>query len=333
MPTLENIAEKTGLSISTVSRVLRGKADVSQHTRDIVKNELQRLGYYATLNNNTPRRGRPPRESRAATTLAIVCRSHAEIRQNPFTAPILAAALDAAAPLNVTATQIDWPDGRPLPAELQKCAGALLIGGMPGTAEIAARMPAVTVDVFHSGIGADGVTPDYRRGAFDAFTHLIAKGHRRIAMISGEKNDQEDFCAQLYDGARRAMDMAGVPVWPHILNGVIARPEEGYDLGTRLLKLPENERPTAIFGSDHAALGVLRAAHDLGIKVPEQLAVVGVDDIELGRYSVPRLSTVRVDKEALARVSMERLLWRVANPSAATCRLTIDCQFILRDSC
>ena len=199
--------------------------------------------------------------------------------------------------------------------------------------ELSAKLPVVTVDWYEAGQGADGVVPDYRRGAFEAVSALLNCGHRRIALTSSRRGPGENFESELYDGVRRAFDLAGAPFSEDLVAGYAVTPEDGYALAKRLLSLPKEQRPTALFGSDHGMLGALRAAHDLNIRVPEQLALVGVDDIELGRYSVPRLSTVRVDKEALARTAVDRALWRIANRSAPVCRLVIDCQFIQRDSC
>ena len=194
-------------------------------------------------------------------------------------------------------------------------------------------MPTVTVDCYLPGSGADGVIPDYRRGAFECVSYLIGKGHERISLISAERSAEENCFAQLYDGARRAREDAGLRAGRHLVAGLATTPEEGHALASKLLKLPKGQRPTALVGSDYAVLGALRAAHDLEVRVPEQLALVGVDDIELSRYSVPRLSTVKVDKELLARIAVERLLWRLGRPEAPQCRLTIDCPLILRDTC
>jgi DNA-binding LacI/PurR family transcriptional regulator len=334
--TLEQIAESTGVSVSTISRVLHGREDVSAQTRERVLTELRRAQY--SLAAKPTRRGRPALRARKTKKIAIICNSHAETRRNPFAAPILTAALEAGSPLGAEMLSVDWPEQHAgVPEELNGADGAdaaiTISCAARHIAPLAARMPVVTVDCYLPGCGADGVVPDYRRGAFDAVTALLKAGHTCISLTSAARGSGDSFEVQIYDGARRALDLAGVSPSEHFVAGYAATPEDGYVLGKKLLSLPESQRPTALFGSDHGMLGALRAAHDLTIRVPEQLALIGVDDIELGRYSVPRLSTVRVDKEALARSAVERALWRINARGAALCRLVIDCEFIQRDSC
>ena len=334
MKTLEQIAESTGVSVSTISRVLHGRDDVNADTRERVLNELRRAQY--SLDSKPTRRGRPSLRDRKTKRMAIVCHSHAEVRRNPFSAPILTAALEAGGPLGAEMSSVDWPSEHTTPEALGECDAVISIGGIGATSQLqalAARMPVVTVDCYLPGLGADGVVPDYRGGAFEAVSALLQAGHTRIALTTAARVAGDGFEAQIYDGARRALDLAGVQPFEQFVAGYAATPEDGYAMGQRLLNVAAEKRPTALFGSDHGILGALRAAHDLKLRVPEQLALVGVDDIELGRYSVPRLSTVRVDKEALARSAVERALWRILNPRAAVCRLVIDCQFIRRDSC
>ncbi|HYF49197.1 MAG TPA: LacI family DNA-binding transcriptional regulator [Planctomycetota bacterium] len=327
-PTLEKIAQRTGLSVSTVSRVLRGRADVSDQARRAVEEHLRTLGAVPATGR---RRGRPSKT--APAVIAVICHRHDNERHNPFAAPMISAALNAGAIHGARTFALDWPLNTPAPDELSQATGAILIGSSSHAAECASRMATVTLDTFIPGSGADGVCPDYRRGAFDAITELLRKGHRRISIISGHFGNDEGFSTQLYDGARRALDLSGVEKPKDFLSGMAYRPEEGYATAAQLLRVPKDERPTVIFGNDHAVLGALRAAHDLGIKVPEELAIVGTDDIELGQYSVPRLSTVRVDKELLVKVAMERLLWRIQHRSSPPCRIVLECPFVQRDSC
>jgi LacI family transcriptional regulator len=337
MRTLEQISRDTGVSVSTISRVLHGRDDVSAPTRERVQDALRRARY--SLLSKPTRRGRPALRQKLTKKIAVLCKSHAEVRRNPFAAPILMAALEAGAPNLAGGSEmisVDWPDEQAaLPDALNEMDAAIAICCTRDLSAVAAKLPLVTVDWYAAGNGCDGVVPDYRRGAFDALSALLASGHRRIALTSSRRGvgPGEGFEAELYDGARRAFEMADAPVWEHLVAGYAVTPEEGYAMGKRLLSLSAEQRPTALFGSDHGMLGALRAAHDLNIRVPEQLALIGVDDIVLGRYSVPRLSTVRVDKEALARTAVDRALWRIANRTAPVCRLLIDCQFIQRDSC
>ncbi len=331
MPSLHEIAHATGLSPSTISRVLRGHGDVSDSTRQQVQQELRRLGY--PTSGKFSRRGRPAKAARQAI-VAVVCNDHAEVSRNPFFAPIAAAALAAGSELNARTVPLDWPDNGVRPPELESVNGAVFIETWGQHVKAyAQKNVAVTVDAYHPQIGADGVIADYRGGVYDCVQKLLAKGHRRIALISASKFAGEGFYTQVYDGARLAMDLEGVDAGPGFVAGKAATPAEGYAIAQQLLAKPANERPTALIGSDHPMLGALRAAHDLGLRVPQDVAIAGVDDIELGRFSVPRLSTVRVDKETMGRMAVERVLWRLAHPTSPVCRILVDCPFIERDTC
>jgi DNA-binding LacI/PurR family transcriptional regulator len=332
--TLEEIAEATGVSTSTISRVLHGRDDVSSETREKVLGELRRANY--SLSSKPSRRGRPSLRERKLKKIAVICRNHAEVRRNPFSAPILTAALEAGAPHGAEMLSVDWPDEQAaIPDQLQEADAAIALSFYLSRhiQTLGDRLPVVTIDTYCPGSGVDGVLPDYRGGTFEAVSALLAAGHTRISLTTAAKRDGDLFEAQIYDGARRALDLAGVAPWEHFVAGYASTPEDGYVMGKRLHSLERSHRPTALVGSDHGLLGALRAAHDLNIRVPEELALVGVDDIELGRYSVPRLSTVRVDKEALARTAVERALWRISNRTSPVCRMIIDCPFIQRDSC
>ncbi|MBI3832051.1 MAG: LacI family DNA-binding transcriptional regulator [Planctomycetes bacterium] len=328
---LKTLAMATGYSISTVSRVVLGRGEVSDATREKVKTAIEKFGY-----PTAPRpggRGRPRKRDRRPA-LAVVCGQHAEVRKNPFFAPILSGLLNACAELGCESVAFDWPKEQlEVPQGLYDTDGVLFVNYASEHVRIAAeRRPTITVDTYYPGSGADGVVPDYRHGTFEAVKHLLSKGHRRISVISGQRGDGEDYYSQLHDGARRALANANVEPWEDFLAGMATNSQEGYAIAERLLARPERQRPTAIIGNDHASLGVLRAAHDARVKVPDDLAVMGVDDIELGQFVTPRLSTVRVDKEMLARAAVERMLWRLARPAQPSCRLMLDCPLVLRDS-
>jgi len=332
MPTLREIATASGLSLSTISRVVLGRGDVSDTTRDRVRTLLKEYGY--PDERPTRRRGRPARQARPAF-VGVVCPSHAFVRRNPFFAPLLSATLNALDALTCRAVPFDWPvDSESMPPGLESVSGAILMCASEAQVKAAAaRFPSVTLDNYFVGSGADGVVPDYRSGAFLATRHLIERGHRRITVMSATRGTGEEYSEQFYDGARRALDQAGIEAWEGFFAGKAYDAEGGYQVALRLLARPEAERPTALMGNDHALLGALRAAQDSGLNVPRDVALLGMDDIELGRFSVPRLSTAKVDKDLMGRMAVERLLWRIAHPQSAPCRLMTECPLVLRDSC
>ncbi|GAA1790127.1 LacI family DNA-binding transcriptional regulator [Luedemannella flava] len=142
-------------------------------------------------------------------------------------------------------------------------------------------------------------------GGRSATRHLLELGHRRIAMISGPEHVL--CCRARLDGYRSAMDAAGVPVDPELVRRVDLNHEEGYAAGRALLALPD--RPTAIFAAtDVQAIGVYRAARDAGLRIPEDLSVVGFDDLPVVAWVDPPLTTVHQPLAEMAAAATELAL-------------------------
>ncbi len=175
----------------------------------------------------------------------------------------------------------------------------------------------------------DAIITHYRDATREAMRHLLDHGHKSFAFING--------VAQLVVGVDRLepyhdmLDAAGIAKSEHnVINCGIA-PEEGYQTAYKLLQT-EN-RPTAIVAiNDLLAISVLRAAADLGLKVPEDLSVVGFDDIELARYLNPRLTTVFRETKAEGQQATKLLLERLKNPSLPIRTLSMPAKLVVRES-
>jgi LacI family xylobiose transport system transcriptional regulator len=166
-------------------------------------------------------------------------------------------------------------------------------------------------------------------GGLAATRHLIELGHRRIAAITGP----EDMMCSLarVDGYRSAMNSAGLPIDEAWIRFGDFHVEGGRDRARELLALPD--APTAIFaGSDLQALGVLDAVREAGLRVPDDVSIVGYDDIPLARWVSPRLTTVH---QPLRRMGEEaaRLAIRLADePVETTPRMDLATSLVVRDS-
>src|SRR5690606_24496023 len=160
--------------------------------------------------------------------------------------------------------------------------------------------------------------------------HLVDLGHRRIAAISGP---QRMLCSRArVDGYRAALETAGLPVDLDLLRTGDFHHDAGYRLGKELLSLPD--RPTAVFaGNDLQALGLYEAARELGLRIPEDLSVVGFDDLPVARWVGPPLTTVRQPltemAEAAARLVLD--LGRADEAPAAT-RVELATSLVVRSS-
>ena len=167
---------------------------------------------------------------------------------------------------------------------------------------------------------ADHVAIDNRAAAYEATTHLLAGGRRRIAVIGAQPPPYGHTARQRLQGYRAALESAGIDYDENlVLTASQWRRESGRALAAELMDRPDP--PDAVFCfNDLLALGAMRGLHDLGVRVPDDVAVVGFDDIEESRFSVPSLTTIAPDKDAIAREAIARLARRLDSAPAGNPR-------------
>lgn len=171
----------------------------------------------------------------------------------------------------------------------------------------ATRVPVVMVDRHISGLRADAVQIDHEAGAYLATRHLIELGHRRVACISGP--DGMEVSKLRVNGFLRAMAERQLPVASDAIVQSDFSGHGGYDAAKQLF---QTVRPSAVFASnDMMGIGTLRAAAELGLRVPQDVSVIGFDDIELGRYVYPALTTVGQPILLLGEATAQTLLARI----------------------
>ncbi|MFF2061262.1 LacI family DNA-binding transcriptional regulator [Streptomyces sp. NPDC058200] len=322
--TLAQVASQAGVSLSTVSKVLNGRPDVSAPTRVKVEELLEEHGY---------RRSAPtPPES---PLIEIVFHELDSTWSMELIRGVqnVAKATGMSVVLTETGTRhspgADWVEGvlrrRPLgvvlvfstlPDDLKK---KLWSRAIPFVIIDPAGDPEPDVPSVGSANWAGGLA---------ATRHLIELGHRRIAVITGP----EDMLCSLarLDGFRSAMGMAGLDTDPALVRFGDFHVRSGHTHALELLRDPD--RPTAIFaGSDLQALGVLEAARVLGLQVPEDLSVVGYDDIPLAQWSSPALTTVHQPLEQMAEEAA-RILLRLRSSDQADARIEFGTRLVVRNS-
>jgi len=322
--TLKEIAAQTGVSMTTISKVLNGAADVSSSTRELVEDQLRQSGYRR-------RKSRQRREYievvlhelEGEWALAII----EGVRET-------AAQIGLAVSLSVSGDRYapadDWLDSvvRRGPTGI-----ILLFAGIAaeGRAKLTARgIPFVLIDpAGDPAPGVPSVGSANWAGGLDATRHLIDLGHRRIAAITGPA-DVLCSLARL-DGYRSALLAAGLPV-DHALTrfGDFDR-ESGERHARALLALADP--PTAIFaGSDIQALGVLHAAAARGISVPGELSVVGFDDLAVAELASPRLTTIHQPLREMAEQATRLLLALLEDRPPEVTRVELATSLVVRDS-
>ncbi|MFI5063323.1 MAG: substrate-binding domain-containing protein, partial [Streptosporangiales bacterium] len=166
-------------------------------------------------------------------------------------------------------------------------------------------------------------------GGIAATEHLLGLGHRRIAAISGPVNY---LCSRArVDGYRSALEQAGIRTDPALIRHGTFQHEDGFTCGGELLELADP--PTAIFaGSDQQALGVYEAARQRGLRIPQDLSVVGFDDLPAARWVSPPLTTVRQPLADMGRVAAEMLGSLIDGMPPRSQRVELSTQLVIRDS-
>jgi DNA-binding LacI/PurR family transcriptional regulator len=202
--------------------------------------------------------------------------------------------------------------------------------------EISRRgIPTVTIGRPVKLASVDCVTANHWQGAFDAVTHLISIGHRDIGFIGISPEDR--LTLRRYRGYAAALEQAGLEIRTEYIVGppnapAFATQEDGFSGMEKLAQL--RRPPTAVFArNDFTAIGAMRAAHTLGMRVPDDMAIVGFDNIPLAAFTTPPLTTVaqpiREQGAAAARFLLDRI---TATESRASKKISMECKLIIRGS-
>ena len=326
---LSDVAARAGVSVKTVSNVINDYPHITAQTRSKVEAAIAALDYKPNLSARSLRKGRSDFIALAIPEMA-----------SPYFAELGAAISRAAKKRGITVL-IDQTEG-------ELAAEKLVLDGMRGQlidgiifspitttpAKIAladTAKPLLLLGERHAGGTFDHVAVDSVQASFDATTHLISIGRRRIAAIGVGGGAGTGTVRR--KGYRKALKAAGLPRDPALeLAGTGYHREDGAASMRSLLELPEP--PDAVFCfNDLLALGALRTLAEAGLSVPDDVAVVGFDDIEDGRFHSPALTTISPDKEWLAEHAVGVLLERIAGTGEADRRdLTVPYTLQIRES-
>ncbi|GAA1619773.1 LacI family DNA-binding transcriptional regulator [Kribbella alba] len=310
---LSDVAARAGVSVKTVSNVINDYPHITSHTRAKVQAAIDALDYKPNVSARSLRKGRSDFIALAIPEMA-----------SPYFAELGAAISRAAKKRGITVL-IDQTEGEAAAEKfiLDGMRGQLIDGiifspittapARIGAADTA--KPLLLLGERHAGGNLDHVAVDSVQASFDATTHLISLGRRRIAAIGVGGGAGTGSVRRR--GYRKALKAAGIEHDPALeLAGTGYHREDGAASMRDLLALPEP--PDAVFCfNDLLALGALRTLADAGLSVPGDVAVVGFDDIEDGRFHSPSLTTISPDKEWLAENAVAVLLDRISGSGEA----------------
>ena len=308
--TIEDIAKRSGFSVSTVSRVLNKKAG---------KNRISKKAQEAVLKVAEELRYRPNQLARSLRlkkthTIGLVVPDIS----NPFFAYVTRSIQTSVYRSGYSLVVCDTDENLGLEIEhtnllLSKGVDGLIIMPVGQNCDHLRRVrkegvPFVLVDRSFDDLDADSVVVDNYRGAFDATEHLIASGHKRIAIIQGLPNTSTSV--NRFKGYHDALHTRGIAINEQLIVGDSFRQETGY-LETKKL-LSQLRPPTAIFAtSDLITLGVLQALEEGGLRIPEDISVVVFDEVDFGPFLKCPLTTVAQPKEHMGEIAVKLLVERI----------------------
>lgn len=302
---LKDVAERAGVSIRTVSNVVNDFRHVAPATREHVQRAIDELGYRP---NHAARQLRGGRTGLVALVVPEL--------DSPYFSRIGALLTDEAErrgwTLLVEQTRGD-PDSelRLLRSDRARHVDGIVFspwGVDPGTLDPAEqRLPMVVLGERSPAGGFDHVSIDNVAAARSATEHLLDGGRRHIAAIGAQPQLANATAAQRITGYRSALDDADLAIDDALLADVRTLHRHDGAEAFRRLYAHSPEIDAAFCFTDELALGAVRAAYELGLRVPEDVAVVGFDDIDGGRFSVPSLTTIAPDKPAIARLAADLL--------------------------
>ncbi len=304
---LKDVAARAGVSIKTVSNVVNGQR-VLPETQRRVQEAIDHLGYRPNLSARSLRQGRTGVIALAIPDLA-----------SPYFADVATSVISAADARGWTVLVDETGGNRERELLVLEGIRSPLIDGaifsplVLGSDDLAARnrqVPLVLIGERLPADAVDHVTIDNVAAAATAVEHLLAGGRRRVALIGAQPPTSATARLRL-DGWRQALRAAGLPEEPTLI-----QPEDtwtrlgGYTAARELLA--RDARPDALFCcNDLLAVGALRALREAGLRVPDDVAVVGVDDIEETRFTAPPLTTIAPDKSRIATRSVDLLALRI----------------------
>ena len=325
--TLATVAASAGVSVATVSKVINGRSDVAATTRARVQDLLRQHDYV----------GRRV-ELADAPTIELFFQFDLGAYGTEVMQGVLAAAADVNVSVVVTVRAHGQRSSEPAAWARDLAAkGRRAVVGV--TTHLTAgdlsalsrnRIPLVVIDPLnmpHARLTSVGSTNF--AGGLAATQHLLSLGHRRIAYLGGHPSRLINQ-ARVH-GFRAAMEAAALPVPERYVRSGPNDYDEGVLSGTALIDLPE--RPTAVFAfSDELALGVIEAARGRGLRVPEDLSVVGFDDTQMARLASPPLTTVRQPLREMGAVALRTALQLAAGEKVHFRHVELATELVVRNS-
>lgn len=331
MSNIREVAKIAGVSPSTVSRVLNGTSYVNKVTKERVLNAVNNMGYL--LNNNKQKNNRLNFGIIVPKTAATNLPAH------PTIYSIISGFIEVLLKKDASNSMLVMDEDHK--SNISKLFPVLHDGYIIiGTSEeeedkllaflISKDIPAIVVNRWVNEKKASYVNIDDVDAAFNATNRLIDLGHKRIAFVGGNENFRNSKLR--LRGYTMAMEQHGLEILPgYVIHGQYTE-EYGYNMGPSLLSI--SPRPTAaFFASDMIAIGLQRSIKEMGLTLPQDMAMVGFSDVNLASYVQPSLTTIRMPAEEMGAQAALALINLIENPNVKRMQIVMDSALIIRESC
>jgi DNA-binding LacI/PurR family transcriptional regulator len=328
---LKEVASIAGVSIATVSRVINSKSVVKEETRLRVQRAIKQLGYRP---NRVAQRLRTTRKTSKLIGLLIP-----DI-QNPFYVDVIRGIEKYAYENNSAViignfSQDEEREKFYIDILRSESVDAFIVAPFPGMNEYVEELvqegfAVVCIDRGLTNLDVDVVKVDNFQGAFEAIEHLIKAGHKRIAHITG--NRLIPTTLERLAGYEAALKKHGIFIDPEIIRSRESDYKSGVELTAELLDLPNP--PKAVFTANNLlTLGALETINQRGLKIPEDIAIVGFDDMYWAMSLNPPLTAVRQSGFEIGRLAFELLIKRIADPDRSNVNIVLKTELMVRESC
>ena len=325
-PTIRDVARQAGVSHQTVSRVINGSEDVLPETRAVVEAAIEELGYRPSAIARSMARG-------STHTFAIISPN---LTDYTFASVIEGAEVEARQ-FNYFVLSSSASDPQAFQGLGDELVGHRRVDGLivinPYADDryqyIPKNFPVVFVGARSHDEKVCSISLDDEKVAYEATRHLISLGHKRIGLVTGPM--EEDCSQDRLVGFKLALAETGILYDQFLVFEGDWSASSGSDALADFVK--KGNLPTAVFAqNDRMAMGVMRAARDANLKVPDQLSVIGVDDMPLSSYFDPPLTTMRQDMPLIGQEAIRKLIDLIQNNTVEQTVLKLPAQLVVRQS-
>ena len=333
-PTQVDVARLAGVSRATVSYVLNGHTEgrvpISDQTQQRVLNAIEELGYEPDARAQALRSG-------STSTVALIIPDLRNPHFCEYATGVEDAAREADYHLLLSSTTLDDEYEVEIFKDLARrrfdgliiTGSSILKSSEAQTILARIRKRGLLLVEMNEFYGVDSASSDYREATKEVVSYLLSLGHRNIGFVYGVAD--HELALDRLQPFQESLNNAGVAIEPDLIVECGPTIEDGYQAALKLLKL--SHRPTAIIAvNDLLAISTIRAAGDMGLRVPDHVSVVGFDNIPMANYLMPRLTTVTKDAYTAGKNAFEMLQARMQTPDLPRQVIHIPAKLIVRES-